>query len=100
MYTDVYLDINDESLFVWREWPEMKNYLTNEDGLVACKVYKSMPAHTVWDIIMTSTYDYAEPGFVLIDKVNEMNNNRVWGPAPQKYNELNGNQRRGATAIE
>jgi len=69
------LDINDESLFVWREWPEMKNYLTNEDGLVACKVYKSMPAHTVWDIIMTSTYDYAEPGFVLIDKVNEMNNN-------------------------
>ena len=29
----------------------------------------------VWDVIMASTYDFTEPGFVLIDKVNEMNNN-------------------------
>ena len=69
------LDINDNSIFVWREWPEEKNYITDNEGLVACKIYKKMPAQRVWDIIMTSTYDYAEPGFVLIDKVNEMNNN-------------------------
>ena len=29
----------------------------------------------IWDVIMSSTYDFAEPGFVLIDRVNEMNNN-------------------------
>jgi ribonucleoside-diphosphate reductase alpha chain len=29
----------------------------------------------MWDVIMSSTYDFAEPGFVLIDRVNELNNN-------------------------
>ena len=69
------LDISDSAQFVWREWPEAGNYVSNGDGLVACKIYKTMPAHRVWDLIMASTYDFAEPGFVLIDKVNEMNNN-------------------------
>lgn len=39
------------------------------------KVYDSMPAKELWDIIMESTYDYAEPGFILIDHVNDYNNN-------------------------
>ncbi|MCH7980744.1 MAG: adenosylcobalamin-dependent ribonucleoside-diphosphate reductase [Proteobacteria bacterium] len=69
------LDVSDSSLFIWREWPEAADYVSNGDGLVACKIYKTMPAHRVWDLIMTSTYDFAEPGFVLIDRVNEMNNN-------------------------
>ena len=69
------LDITDESQFVWREWPEAGNYVSNPEGLVACKIYKALPARRVWDVIMASTYDFAEPGFVLIDKVNEMNNN-------------------------
>ena len=69
------LDIEDENQFVWREWPEAGNYVSNAQGLVACKIYKTLPARRVWDIIMASTYDFAEPGFVLIDKVNEMNNN-------------------------
>jgi len=69
------LDIADSSQFVWREWPEVGSYVSNSDGLVACKIYKTMPALRVWDLIMASTYDFAEPGFVLIDKVNEMNNN-------------------------
>jgi ribonucleoside-diphosphate reductase alpha chain len=42
---------------------------------VACKIYKTVPARHLWDVIMTSTYDFAEPGFILIDRVNEMNNN-------------------------
>ena len=69
------LDTNDHTQFVWREWPEPGNYVKNKQGLVACKIYKTLPAHRVWDLIMASTYDFAEPGFVLIDKVNEMNNN-------------------------
>jgi ribonucleoside-diphosphate reductase alpha chain len=69
------LDLGDTQLVVWREWPESDGYIRNDDGLVACKVYRTMPARRVWDVIMASTYDFAEPGFVLIDKVNEMNNN-------------------------
>ena len=69
------LDLGDSTQFVWREWPEPQSYVRNAEGLVACKIYKTLPARRVWDVIMASTYDFAEPGFVLIDKVNEMNNN-------------------------
>jgi len=69
------LDLDDTALVVWREWPDSEGYIRNDAGLVACKVYRTMPARRVWDVIMASTYDFAEPGFVLIDKVNEMNNN-------------------------
>jgi ribonucleoside-diphosphate reductase alpha chain len=68
-------DLSDTTKFVWREWPYTEGYVANEEGLVACKIYKTLPARRVWDVIMTSTYDFAEPGFILIDKVNEMNNN-------------------------
>jgi len=69
------LDTTDATQFVWREWPDAGNYVTDKEGLAACKIYKTLPARRVWDIIMASTYDFAEPGFVLIDKVNEQNNN-------------------------
>src|SRR5688500_9175622 len=66
---------DDATKFVWREWPITEKYVTREDGLVCCKIYKTLPARRMWDVIMTSTYDFAEPGFILIDRVNEMNNN-------------------------
>ena len=69
------LNLNDASKIVWRDLPNKKGYVVNDDGLVACRISKVMPARRLWDIIMSSTYDYAEPGFILIDKVNEMNNN-------------------------
>jgi ribonucleoside-diphosphate reductase alpha chain len=68
-------DLTDATKYIWREWPVHTGYVTKEDGLVACKVYKTLPARRMWDVIMSSTYDFAEPGFILIDKVNEMNNN-------------------------
>ena len=69
------IDVNDPTKVVWREWPTHENYVDREDGLVACKIYSHIRARHLWDMIMVSTYDYAEPGFILIDKVNEMNNN-------------------------
>ncbi|MGY1488946.1 adenosylcobalamin-dependent ribonucleoside-diphosphate reductase [Methylobacillus pratensis] len=70
------LDVDNEETVVWREWPVKDKYLTREsDGKVACRVYKTIKAQRLWDVIMSSTYDFAEPGFILIDRVNEMNNN-------------------------
>lgn len=69
------IDINDSEQVHWREWPVTAGYFTNEEGEVACKIYKRLPARRLWDMIMASTYDFAEPGFVLIDRVNELNNN-------------------------
>jgi ribonucleoside-diphosphate reductase alpha chain len=69
------IDTSDPEQVIWREWPTHKNYVTRDDGLVACKIYGHIRAKHLWDLIMGSTYDYAEPGFILIDRVNEMNNN-------------------------
>jgi ribonucleoside-diphosphate reductase alpha chain len=69
------LDVEDTESVIWRDWPVHDGYFTDEAGRVACKIYKKLPARRVWDSIMSSTYDFAEPGFILIDAINEMNNN-------------------------
>ena len=69
------LDSNDPSQVIWRDWPVKEGYVQNKEELVACRVYNTVPAQRMWDVIMSSTYDFAEPGFVLIDRVNEFNNN-------------------------
>ncbi|MFN3841946.1 MAG: LAGLIDADG family homing endonuclease [Rehaibacterium terrae] len=69
------IDLGNPEQVVWRDWPIKDNYIVRDDGLVACKVYGHVRAKHLWDMIMSSTYDYAEPGFILIDRVNEMNNN-------------------------
>ena len=69
------IDVNDAEQVIWREWPSNERYVTRDDGQVACRVFRTMKARRIWDMIMTSTYDFAEPGFILIDRVNQMNNN-------------------------
>ncbi|MDE0128323.1 MAG: adenosylcobalamin-dependent ribonucleoside-diphosphate reductase [Gammaproteobacteria bacterium] len=69
------VDLTDGQGVVWRDWPVTEGYITDREGRVACKVYGTLPARELFDLIMQSTYDFAEPGFILIDRVNEMNNN-------------------------
>ena len=67
-------DLNGKDV-VWKPFPTTDNYVTNDNGLVACRVYETIRAQKLWNAIMSSTYDYAEPGFILIDQVNKSNNN-------------------------
>jgi ribonucleoside-diphosphate reductase alpha chain len=69
------LDLEDPCQVLWKDWPVKRDYVQNDVGQVACRIYRTIRAKQLWNVIMASTYDFAEPGFILIDKVNEMNNN-------------------------
>jgi ribonucleotide reductase alpha subunit len=70
-------EIEEGCELVYRKWPtdDEGKYTFDTQGRAAMKVYKTLPAINMWNVIMASTYDYAEPGFLLIDRVNEFNNN-------------------------
>jgi ribonucleoside-diphosphate reductase alpha chain len=69
------INLENADQVLWREWPDTEGYVTRDDGLIACRIYRKVPARRMWDMIMSSTYDFAEPGFIMVDRINEMNNN-------------------------
>ncbi|MBW0159001.1 adenosylcobalamin-dependent ribonucleoside-diphosphate reductase [Sedimentimonas flavescens] len=38
------------------------------------RIYHTVPARDLWNKIMRATYDFAEPGVIFIDRINQMNN--------------------------
>ncbi|KPK10490.1 MAG: ribonucleoside-diphosphate reductase [Acidithiobacillales bacterium SG8_45] len=52
---------------VRRNWP-------GRDGETECRVLAELPAKKLWAQLMRATYDYAEPGVLFVDHINNMNN--------------------------
>jgi len=65
----------DTAETMWDTW-HIKDaaYITNEHGQTLFKIYGKMPKSELWNLILQSNYEYAEPGVIFIDRVNEENN--------------------------
>jgi len=76
--TDIFMEAvekNGDVELVHRSKPNAKQMAKGsyqrEDGLW---VYSKVPARDIWEQVMRSTYDHAEPGILFIDRMNKDNN--------------------------
>ena len=63
-------DSSFELIHKSKPWPGADSY-QRSDGLW---VYRKMRARELWDQVMRSTYDHAEPGILFLDRMNRDNN--------------------------
>jgi len=77
--TDTFMqavEANDEVDLVHKAEPARRDdaepaSYQRDDGLW---VYRKVPARDLWDQVMRSTYDHAEPGILFLDRMNRDNN--------------------------
>lgn len=60
------LDEKNDGSIINRNW--------NNATPVACRVIRTVKARQLWEQITRSNYDYAEPGVLFIDRINQQNN--------------------------
>src|SRR4051812_3331308 len=67
--------VEKDELFslVHRAKPSLKDARQRDDGLW---IYRTVRARELWDQVMRSTYDHAEPGILFLDRMNLDNNLR------------------------
>lgn len=75
---DLYFPIHKkEELADWayncKNFPFKSDDYVYEDGGVIVKIYKTIRARELWDLIMQSTFEYAEPAILAIDHINDSN---------------------------
>ena len=68
-------ELMKKKLFWEKAYCLEQDYIIDEDDMILCMIYKTVNAAELWSTIMQSTYDFSEPGFLLIDRINELNNN-------------------------
>jgi ribonucleoside-diphosphate reductase alpha chain len=58
---------NEDGETISREWSGVV-------GAVPCRVIRRIQARKLWQLILRAAYDYAEPGVLFIDRINQLNN--------------------------